>query len=285
MARTLYGTVLPLQRTVGQDGVLRIGFVGTIDMTAAGDGDTMGQFGAALGDEQIVVATSLIYMGTLGPPAARAPPYTAALCQLAARLGVYLAERDRIVGIAHHVAFLSFEVERGVDAALLQPHGLTPGAGRMGGRHQEVVARGIALATHIGRNQIVAAIVMADGGSIDALPSGGTLQRQLRPAVEHIAYLLPVLQVGRMEDGHTGKIFERGVDQIIVGPHPADTGVRMETRNDRIPQRLCPHHLQTAHRPYQQQHSSLQQQHFSHGVYSLIVGKCTKKIATGQIIG
>ena len=40
------------------------------------------------------------------------------------RHGIYLAEPDGIVRIAHHIALAVLEVERGVDTALFQPYGL-----------------------------------------------------------------------------------------------------------------------------------------------------------------
>jgi len=49
--------------TVGQDRILGITLVGTINISASGDGEMMRQFGATLRDQEIVISILFIYVG------------------------------------------------------------------------------------------------------------------------------------------------------------------------------------------------------------------------------
>ncbi len=66
MARALNDAVLSGTRAMGENGILGIGLIGAIDIAAARYGDAVGQFGAALGDEQIIVGAFFINMGASG---------------------------------------------------------------------------------------------------------------------------------------------------------------------------------------------------------------------------
>ena len=173
-------------------------------------------------------------MRSFGIATTRTTPQRLALGQLLARCWVYLAEHDGVVGVADHVALAVLEPQRGVDALLLQPDGFAPRACRILGSHHEV-----APVAHIGGNHIVRALMVADGGGVDAQPRRGTLKGQLTLAVQHVAYLLPVHQILGVKDGHAGEILERRVDQIEVVAHPTDRGVGVETGDDGIAQLLC----------------------------------------------
>ena len=81
--------------------------------------------------------------------------------------------------------------------------------------------------------------MIAEGGRIDTQPRGSILQRQLRLAGEHVAYLLPVLQVAGMIERNARKILERRIHQIEIVVHPADAGVRMIAGDNGIYLRRC----------------------------------------------
>ena len=106
---------------MGENGVGRIGHIRAVYLAAARNGQLVGQLGAALGDEQIVIPVFLVDVRSLWVTSARTLPQRLAVGQLLARLRVDLAQHDGVVGIAHHVALPVFEVERRVDALLFQP--------------------------------------------------------------------------------------------------------------------------------------------------------------------
>ena len=116
--------------TVGQNRILGITLVGTINISASGDGEMMRQFGATLRDQEIVISILFIYMWAFGIASAITLPEFLARRELFARLRVDFAEPDGIARIAHHVALSVFEIKRRVDALLLQPHGFAPWATR-----------------------------------------------------------------------------------------------------------------------------------------------------------
>ena len=240
MAGALNLRVLSCHAAVGEDGVGGVGLVRTIDVTAAGYGELMGQLGATLRDEQVVPAVLLVDMRSLRMTAAGATPQLPALGELLARLGVDLAQPDGCAGVADHVALAVLEVQRGVDTLLLEPDRLAPGTCGIGGGDHEVAAIG-----HIGGNHIEGTLVIADGGGIDAQPRVGTLQGQLALAVEHVAYEFPVDQVLGVVDGHTGEIMERRLHHIEVVAHTAYRRVRVKAGDDGIAQLLCRQRLCT----------------------------------------
>ena len=131
VSRALHLTVLRCHAAMGEYRVAWATFVWAVDVAAAGDGEAMGNLCASLGDEQIVVVTFLIYMRSFRVSSASASPYAAAFGELLACCGVNLAESDGVVGIAHHIAFAVFEIQRGVDALLLQPYRFAPRAFRL----------------------------------------------------------------------------------------------------------------------------------------------------------
>ena len=194
----------------------------------------MSQLRTSFGDQQVVPTIFLIEVRSLRITAARALPQGFAGCQLLTGLGVYLTERDGIVGIRDHVAFAVLKPQRGVDTLLLQPEGVTPGAPRVLGRHQEVAA-----VAHIGGNHIIGALMVANRRGIDAQPGVSSFQRQLTLTVEHITDQLPIDQVLGVIDGYTRERTEGRVHQIEVIPYPAHAGVGVITGNNGITQ-LCP---------------------------------------------
>ena len=229
MARALDGVVLGVHVDVCQDGVGGIARVRAINAAAAGDGHLVAILGAPLGDEQVVPAVFLIDMRAFRVASARTVPNAFGGGQLFAGHRVDLAEEDTHVRVAYQVALAVFEVERGVDAALLQPDGFGPRAARVGGVDQE-----IAFARHVGRDHVEHAVIVADGGGIDAAPGAGFVQRQLRGARQAVAYLRPVHQVLAVVQGHAGEVLETAVHQVEVVAHSAHAGVGMITRDDGV---------------------------------------------------
>ena len=168
-------------------------------------------------------------MWSFGIASACALPYAAALRELLSCGRIYLAERDGIVGIADHIAFPVFEIQRGVDALLLQPHRFAPRSfGRCGSDHE------VAPIAHIGSNHIKGTVVIAYCRRIYSKPRRCTFERQLAITVEHIAYLFPMNHVVAFEDGHTGKILERGINDIILIAYPAYRRIRVIAWYERV---------------------------------------------------
>lgn len=202
----LNGIVLPCHGAVGEDGVVGIAFVGTFDVSASGDGEAVGKFCSSFGDEQVIVAVFLVDMRAFGVSSSCALPECFAGRKLLAALGVNLAQHNGVVGVADHVAFSVFKIERGVNTLLLQPYWFAPCASGVLGGHEEVTA-----VADIGGNHVVSAIVIADGGGINALPRGGAFEVHLRVAVKHVAYLFPMHKVFGVEQWHAGEVLEGGV--------------------------------------------------------------------------
>ena len=75
---------------------------------------------------------------------------------------------------------------------------------------------------------------MANCGGVDAAPRARLDKWQLAIAGEHVAYLLPVDEVATVVERNARRKFETARDQIIIGVHPANTRIRMETRDNRI---------------------------------------------------
>ena len=225
----LDGVALRVHIDVRQDGVGGIAGVRPVDVPASCDGHLVSVFRSAFRDEQVVPAVFLIDVRPFGIAPSGAGPDASRFGQLAAGQRVYLAQVDAVVRVAHQVALAILKVERGVDASLLNPHRLRPGAARVGGVHQEV-----AFVRHVRGNHVETLPVVSDGGGIDASPRAGVLQRQLRGARQHVPYLLPVHQVAAVEDGYAGEVLETAVDQVEVVAHAADARVGMETRDDGV---------------------------------------------------
>ena len=163
MARALYLHALSQAATVGKDRVMRIALVWSHYVLASGDGESVSQLRAALGDEEVIISILLIDMWTFWIASAITLPQLLALGELLARLRVYLAKPDGIARIAHHIALAILKIERWVDALLLEPDGFAPRSFRVSGSYHEVAA-----IAHIGGYHIIDALVITDGWRIDA---------------------------------------------------------------------------------------------------------------------
>ena len=67
---------------------------------------------------------------------------------------------------------------------------------------------------------------------VDATGDAGVVQRQLRFPRQAMTNLLPVDQIAAVKDRHTGEVFERTGDEVVVPANPADAGVGMESGDD-----------------------------------------------------
>ena len=170
-------------------------------------------------------------MRTFRKTSARSSPERFSGGQRGAGLRVDFAQGDGGVGVGYHIAFPVFEVERRVDALLLQPDGFTPRSCRIGGGDHEV-----ATAAHVGRDHVEGAVVITDGRCVDTQRGVGLFQRQLRGPVQDVADLLPVLQVAAVIHGHAGEIVKARVDQVVVSSHRHDGRIGMETGQDGVSQ-------------------------------------------------
>ena len=228
--RALHALRLSLHAAVREDGVVGTGLIGAFYAAAAGDGERVGELGAAFRDEQVVIAILLIDVRPLGVSSAGATPEEAAFRELLAGVGIDGAEGNGVVGVADHVAAaIVVPEERGVDAPLLQPARFAPRAEGIGGGDDEV-----APSAHEGGDHVEGAVVIAEGGGIDARPRRGAVERQLRGPAEDVAYLLPMDEVGGVIKRHAGEVLERRVHQIVVVPHTADGRVGMEAGDDGV---------------------------------------------------
>ena len=168
-------------------------------------------------------------MRALRETAARAPPERFPRAEGRSGSRVDLAEGDSRVGILDHIAFPVFEVQRRVDALLLEPDRLAPWAGRVGRRDHK-----IATVTYVGRYHIECAFVVTDSRRVYSEPHARLLKRQLRGSVENVAYLLPVLEVAAVVDRHSGEIMEGRVDYVVVFAHRHHGGIGVEAGDYRV---------------------------------------------------
>ena len=159
---------------IGQDGVVRVGLVGAVYVTAARNGDTMAVLRTAFCNHQVIPSVLLVDVRSLGIASAVALPEQFALGQLLAGVDVYFTEIQAVARIADHIGLSVLEVESRVDAALLQPDGIRPFSGRVVCRHEE-----IAFSRDIGRDHVKSTVVIADGGSINASAAIGILEVKL----------------------------------------------------------------------------------------------------------
>ena len=211
MTRALNLHALTSHGAVGQNGVGRVRLIRSVNITATGNGQFVGQLCASFGNEQVIIAVLLAEVRTFRITAACTAPKGTALCQLPARHGVYLTKCDGIVGIRNHVGLAVLKIERGVNALLLQPDGFAPRSGRVSGGDHEIAA-----VAYIGGDHVVRAFIVTNGRGIDTKPRRGSVQRQLALTVQNITYLLPVHQVLGVENRYTWEILERGVNQIEI---------------------------------------------------------------------
>lgn len=78
---------------------MRIALVWSHYVLASGDGESVSQLRAALGDEEVIISILLIDMWTFWIASAITLPQLLALGELLARLRVYLAKPDGIAGL------------------------------------------------------------------------------------------------------------------------------------------------------------------------------------------
>ena len=76
--------------------------------------------------------------------------------------------------------------------------------------------------------------MVTDGGGVDALGSGDVHQIQLGTAAETVADLGPVHQVPAVEHRNAGKEFKGACHHVVILPHAADAGVRVEAGQNRV---------------------------------------------------
>ena len=206
MTRALNRIALAILIRMSENRIGRIAQVRAVDDAAAGYRNGMAILRSALGDEQIVPTIFFIKVRSLGIAAARSAPDFFRGRELLAGLRVDFAEGDVAVGIAHEVAFAIFEIERRVDAALLEPDGVRPFATGVGRVHDEV-----ALSAYVRCNHIKGTLVVADSRSKDARAGIGMFETYLRFARQAIPDLLPMHQIPAMKQRDAREILKATV--------------------------------------------------------------------------
>ena len=71
----------------------------------------------------------------------------------------------------------------------------------------------VAAIRNIGGDEVIGAVMAAQGGGKNAVGHPHTRQRQLAGVAQNIPNLL---QVSAVEDGHTGEIGKRGIDKVEI---------------------------------------------------------------------
>src|SRR5690625_8035645 len=77
--------------------------------------------------------------------------------------------------------------------------------------------------------------MIAEGGCVNAFRYIESFKIELRGSIEHVPDLAPVDEVAAVEDGHAGIERKRRRDEVIVCTDPKNTGIGIETGDDRVP--------------------------------------------------
>ena len=233
VAHRLEGTadVIP----VAEDGIVGTAFKGAPDIAASGHGDHMAIFRAAFSDHQVIPAVLFVHMRCLRTAAAGAVPDDPGFRQLFTGGRIQLELADALGIRSHdtgsHIIHLSVLVpEQGrIDALVVDPDRLRPGAKNVFRRHQEIAAM-----TDIGGDHVEFSVVIPQGRGINTAGNAAVLQRKLAVTGQNMADLLPVHQIPAVPQGNTGEIFKGTGHQVVIFPHPTDAGVGIETGDNGV---------------------------------------------------
>ena len=203
---------------------------------AAKDIHMMTMLSAALCQQQIIITILLIDMGPLWISTAKAYAQIMDFTSLLTSLHIDLANFDFAL-FPQKIALAVVEEQRGVATAHTEVDidRVRPFTIGIVGINIEMLARG----KHR-RHHIETALVVTDGGGIDARLLIHPLDSDLRIASETSTHLLPMNQVLAMEDRHARIILECAVHQIEVITGPTHGGIGMKTWQYRIAKPLCP---------------------------------------------
>ena len=181
-------------------------------MLAAQDIHVMPMLRAAFCQQQVVVAVLLIDMRSFGIAPAKTYSQKMDLTELFARRHIDLADLDLAL-LPEKVTLALVEEQCRVAATNteIDINGVRPFAIRVVGIDVEMAAGG----EHC-RHHIEPALMIADGGGIDACLLVHPLDSDLRLACEAGTHLFPVNQIFAMKHGNTWVILECAVHQIEI---------------------------------------------------------------------
>src|SRR6266508_233401 len=237
-----------VEAAVGQNGIVRTALPWSPRCRTPRDRRHMAEFGATLGDQEIVVATDLVEVRSLRESATSAGPNAFRLGQALPGRDVDLAllnapHRDQRIDlvwegetsepVAGQIYTASIvESERGVDAALIEPDRFGPRTKGVTGVNKEVATTG-----DVGRHHVEDAVVIADCRGEDTARGTDVRERQLAQACQAVPDLAPMHQVAAVEQRHAREILERAGDQKVVLSGAADAGIGVKARYNGIGKR------------------------------------------------
>lgn len=221
---------------VGEDRIRRCRLERTLRAEGAGDGHHVPGTGAALRDEQVPPLPSSDEMGAFGVRSARPVPQSPWRGEHRSGPGVHRGLRDATV---HDVA--PCDQARAVvlpGDVRVDPHQtgdvdrLAPGPPWIGCMHQQMPAGDLVDVRGDHPEQPVMVPqrrrVYPAACSRDPRP-----HHEVGRTIQDIADLCPGDEVAGVVQGHTGRILEAGVDQVVVVSHPTQGWIRVIARDDR----------------------------------------------------
>ena len=221
--------------SVGENGVPGAAFKGTPYIFAPGDRDHMSVLRAAFGNEQIVPAVFFVHMRAFGAASAGSVPDDLGVRQFFAGVQIDLKLADALgvtafdpgAGVVDLAVVVPEQI--GIDAVVVDPDGVGPGAADVFGPDKEIAA-----ATDVGGDHVEAAVVITERGGVNAGGGPCVTQGQLAFPGQNVADLFPVDKILTVPQRHAGEKLKGTVDEVIVITNTADAGIRIETRDDRI---------------------------------------------------
>ena len=229
-----------------EQGIVRLDFIGAVDILAAGDGFGVLVGGAPLGGHEVVHVVDVVEVGPFGVGDVRALVDDLRLAdELFFGHGVFLQGDavevvmvDPLIPVHIHQILLAAGVveQGGIEACPVQQHGFRPGAFNLLGGGEVVVA----VLPHaiyyldIRVDEPELAVSVGKVWRPDAAGVGIALHVQELGGVQGMGHQVPVHQVLGMMYLHAGEPLEGGSGDIVVIASPDDAGVGVEAFEDGV---------------------------------------------------
>ena len=229
-----------------EQGIVRLDFIGAVDILAAGDGLGVLVGGAPLGGHEVVHIVDVVEVGPFGVGDVRALVDDFGLAQeLFFGHGVFLQGDavevvmvDPLIPVHIHQILLAAGVveQGGIEACSVQQDGPRPGAFNLLGGGEVVVA----VFPHaiyyldIRVDEPELAVSVGKVRRPDAAGVGIALHVQELGGVQGVGHQMPVHEVLGMMYLHAGEPLEGGGGDIVVIASPDDAGVGVEAFEDGV---------------------------------------------------
>ena len=210
------------------------GNIGPPDAFCAQNVLMMAIFGSTFCGHQIIVAIDFINMRTFRTLSAAASADDFLIRQNLAGHGVdgkYYDAANAINRTRGTIVAGSIIIphQRRINAALINPAGLGPGAANIFGMDHK-----ISFPCYVGGDHIEHTLMITQSGRVDTAGIAAAFQFQLRASCQAMADQLPICQVSAVINRNSWEELKCRIDNIEVLSHPTDTGVRVITGNNRI---------------------------------------------------